>query len=584
MTDDTEDDDGESVLLGFGNTLPARVSAGSVPTATVAIIDDDGTPTGIDLLVSPTSIGEADGETDVTVTATLVGSNTLTTATTVSLSLSGTASDPGDYAVTGALASVTIPAGRSSASGMLTLTPVDDEVVEGEETVVVDGEVTGFTVTSATITLQDDDTATLSISGPASSVSEGSNAVFTVTLSHAVSESVEVAWSAPATGDDAKAGDLSATSGSVTFNSGETQKNFTVGAVDDMLSEDEETFTVTLGTVTSALSDRVSVDTGSASAESTIAESDPITVEISGPATVAEGDSASYTVSLSPSGVTLTADLTVDYATSDGTAIVGSDYTAESETLTFTETSAGEQTVTVDTLQDTLDEAGETFTASLSNARGGGGPAPAVSGAAFSVTTTIIDDDQPPPPPPPPTPTPPPPSVTVTFQMDSYSVAEGDSIQVIVTLSAETERTVRIPLTKTNQSGASRADYSGVPDDVTFTGGDTQQSFTLTAIDDTEYDDGESVLLGFGTLPAGVTLGSTTEATVSMIDDDPTSPAPVSTSPEPDDSGIPLWVFIVIIVLLVLLICVAYLFRRKLRRTIEAWLDFVRTGKSSRTM
>ena len=67
--------------------------------------------------MNPDSIGEADGQTDVTVTATLVGASTLTTATTVSLSLSGTAVDPGDYAVTTALADVTIPAGQASGVG-----------------------------------------------------------------------------------------------------------------------------------------------------------------------------------------------------------------------------------------------------------------------------------------------------------------------------------------------------------------------------------------------------------------------------------------------------------------------------------
>ena len=39
-TDDSVDDDGESVLLSFG-TLPAGVSAGSPATATVNITDDD---------------------------------------------------------------------------------------------------------------------------------------------------------------------------------------------------------------------------------------------------------------------------------------------------------------------------------------------------------------------------------------------------------------------------------------------------------------------------------------------------------------------------------------------------------------
>ena len=52
-------------------------------------------------------------------------------------------------------------------------------------------------------------------------------------------------------------------------------------------------------------------------------------------------------MSLSPSGVKPTADLTVSYATANGTATAGSDYTAKSGTLTFTNAAAGSQTFTV---------------------------------------------------------------------------------------------------------------------------------------------------------------------------------------------------------------------------------------------
>ena len=62
--------------------------------------------------------------------------------------------------------------------------------------------------------------------------------------------------------------------------------------------------------------------------------------------------------------------VTVDYATSDGSAQAGVDYTAESDTLTF---SAGEssKTVAVAVLDDAHDEGEETLTLTLSNASGG---------------------------------------------------------------------------------------------------------------------------------------------------------------------------------------------------------------------
>ena len=131
------------------------------------------------------------------------------------------------------------------------------------ETITIPGTTTvsGLSVTSATVTLTDDDKTTtevpddkdiavLSITGPGSNVAEGGDAEFTVTLSKAVAKEVTVAWSAPLNTDAAEGADLSVTSGTVTFaaNSaaGATQ-TITITASDDALSETAEGFTVTLG-------------------------------------------------------------------------------------------------------------------------------------------------------------------------------------------------------------------------------------------------------------------------------------------------------------------------------------------------
>ena len=58
------------------------------------------------------------------------------------------------------------------------------------------------------------------------------------------------------------------------------------------------------------------------------------------------------------------------------------------------------------------------------------------------------------------------------------------------------------------------------PTSVTFNSGDTEKSITFAATDDSVDDDGESVLLGFGTLPTGVSLGINGESTVNITDDD----------------------------------------------------------------
>ena len=101
----------------------------------------------------------------------------------------------------------------------------------------------------------------------------------------------------------------------------------------------------------------------------------PLTVTVPGPAALIVADAS---VDEGP-GVTLDfavtldrerhAAVTVDYATSDGTATAGEDYTATSGTLTFT---AGEtsKTVSVAVLDDSHDEGSETMTFTLSNASG----------------------------------------------------------------------------------------------------------------------------------------------------------------------------------------------------------------------
>ena len=130
---------------------------------TTTITDDDDTPTGITLSASPNSLGEDDSATSITVTATLQGDSTRTTPTVVTIgTLAGTATKDTDYTIT-TLASVTIPANATSGTGTLTLTPTDDQVVEGDETIVIPGTTTtqvGLTVSDAIITLTDDDKST----------------------------------------------------------------------------------------------------------------------------------------------------------------------------------------------------------------------------------------------------------------------------------------------------------------------------------------------------------------------------------------------------------------------------------------
>ena len=275
--------------------------APSLGTASVSTIirDNDGeilSPTlpldaDIQLTVTPSSVNENVGTQAFTVKAAHTDGSTRTVDIVIALTLGGTA-DSSDY--TGpASASVTIPADSSSGSDTLTLTLIDDDVSEGDETIIVGGTFESLNIGSALITIVDDDSTYLSIAGPSAEVSEGENATFTVTLSKAVTADVTVAWSAIVATDTAVAADLGATSGDVTFPANSlagAQKTITVAVTDDALSEGSETFSVTLGNVTGDGAEGVYVKSTASSATATISASDPITVNISGPSSVDEGD------------------------------------------------------------------------------------------------------------------------------------------------------------------------------------------------------------------------------------------------------------------------------------------------------
>ena len=111
-------------------------------------------------------------------------------------------------------------------------------------------------------------------------------------------------------------------------------------------------------------------------------------------------------------------------------------------------------------------------------------------------------------------------SAAVSFGAESYSVDEGGTVEVTVQLDAAPGREVVVPVSAAGAGGATGADWSGVPGNVTFGATDTAQTFTLAATDDTDVETGESVSLSFGTLPAGVTAGTTSEASVTIVDND----------------------------------------------------------------
>ena len=119
------------------------------------------------------------------------------------------------------------------------------------------------------------------------------------------------------------------------------------------------------------------------------------------------------------------------------------------------------------------------------------------------------------------------PDLTVSFGAGLYTATEGGTAATVtVQLSEAPTRPIDIPLTAAATT-ATAYDYTGVPTSVHFSGNQTERTFTITAVDDAADEDDESVTLALGEpLPRNVTLGSTTETTVTLTDNDTVAAAP----------------------------------------------------------
>ena len=183
-TEDAVVEGDETFTVGLAvSNAPSGITATDTGTGTIK--NDDATP-DVRLSVSPASVSEGASATTITVTAQLSGNNTFATDRTVTVSVGGgTATAGTDYATVSSF-DITIAASQASGTGTFTLTPTRDNVVEGNETIIVSGTATGLTVESHPITLTDDSNAVgeklvLAIDEPSRRLAEGASATVTVT-------------------------------------------------------------------------------------------------------------------------------------------------------------------------------------------------------------------------------------------------------------------------------------------------------------------------------------------------------------------------------------------------------------------
>ena len=224
--------------------------------------------------------------------------------------------------------------------------------------------------------------------GPPEDIPEGESATFTVETTRRLPAALEIEWAVD-DGSMAAAADFESTSGAFTLPRGSLRGSsftFAVPVIDDSLSEQQESFAVSISPRSDQDSEELELVKRRAVAN--IRESDPLTVLVRGESSVEEGQTVVYAISLA--GGLPTADLTIAYELSSGTAEIGSDVEPATGTLTFTPADDALRLVYISTIGDEVVEEPETFTFSLVSVSGGGGPQPSL-GDPSSVETTVLD-------------------------------------------------------------------------------------------------------------------------------------------------------------------------------------------------
>ncbi|HBC3978853.1 TPA: calcium-binding protein, partial [Vibrio parahaemolyticus] len=442
-------------------------------------------------MTGPANVVEGDTTTDYTVTL----SDPAPVGSIVTLAYSYTTASGDDITET-----TQAVIGADGVTATFTIDTVDDVYAEGDEVfrVSVSGIVDGdsnpifeaLDVSNAFVdtTISDEtdpgpeDTVTVTMTGPANVVEGDTTTDYTVTLSDPapVGSIVTLAYSyTTASGDD-----ITETTQAVIGADGVTA-TFTIDTVDDVYAEGDEVFRVSVSGIVDSDSNPIfeALDVSNAFVDTTISdETDPgpddtVTVTMTGPANVVEGDTTTeYTVTLSdPAPVGSIVTLAYSYTSASGDditettqAIIG----ADGVTATFT----------IDTVDDVYAEGDEVFRVSVS------GIVDSDSNPIFEalnldnafVDTTISDE------------TDPGPEDTVTVTMTGpANVVEGDTTtDYTVTLSdpAPVGSIVTLAYSYTTASG----------DDITETtqaiiGADgVTATFTIDTVDDV-YAEGDEV-------------------------------------------------------------------------------------------
>ena len=338
----------------------------------------------VTLALSDASIGEDGGVSTVTATV----SPAAATAFTVTVSAAPVSpAVAADFMLSGNKA-LSFAANATTSTGVVTITGVDNDVDAADKTVTVSGTVSATGVTAPadlTLTLEDDDTAGVTVSETALTILEGNTDSYTVALNTQPAGNVTVTVNDPMDNTDVTAEPATLTFTSLTW---ETAQTVTVSAAEDAGSDDE-TATVT-HTVASTDGDYSGISASSV-AVSVTDDDDPddddpaVSFEMASYVATEGGTDAAVTVELSAP-----APRQVDILlTAEGLrGAIATDWSGVPERLTF---NAGDtaKTFTLVAVDDEVEDEGEMVELGFGVLPGGFS-----AGSPATALVTLMNDDE----------------------------------------------------------------------------------------------------------------------------------------------------------------------------------------------
>ena len=478
-----DDGDAEGIET-FTVTLSSQTATLLDDEGTATITDDDGDDDGTDLptlAINDVTVSEDAGSAVFSVR--LGGQSTETVTVTYGTS-NGSAIADSDYMASNG----TLIFQPGEQAKTIAVAVSDDTLLEGNETFMVSlSDPPNATLLKGvgTATIVDND-GNQTPPGPPTlaiydvTVTEGSgSAVFRVGLNKHSGDVVTVVY---ATSDDtATAGsDYAATSGTLTFEPGETRQTIPVEVLDDDEVEGDEILTV-------RLSDARNATLGDQEATGTIRDDESDDRLPSGlpeltiyDVAVAENaGSAVFRVGLSAESDQA---VTVAFRTADWTATAGSDYAATDGTLVF-QPGEARKAIAVPVLDDDEEEGDETFTVRLSDVRN------ATLGDAEGTGTIRDDDDDDPGDD---TDEPSSPSGLPALVIDDVTVAEdGGSAPFTVSLSRPSSAAVTVAYETSDWTATAGSDYTAASGTLTFAPGETRKTIAVPVLADDEEEGDE---------------------------------------------------------------------------------------------